>query len=129
MKIEIAAVADVDRVWPVIAKDIQAACIYSPEPITAGELWQKCRAGFAFLILVHDSERIWSASIVQFDGNALRVLCMTGTGMKAWFKDYYELVQQMAKDNGATRLLAKGRRGWLRLCGGRVNGDEYEVIL
>lgn len=128
MNVEIAAVAEVDRLWPMIAADVQRACRQAPELLTAGELWQMCRSGNAFLYIIHDGAVIHASAVMQFEGDAYRVWSLSGRNLSAWLTDFFESVRATGKENGAARLVCRGRRGWLRLIkGSRENGDDYEV--
>lgn len=120
MNIGIASLIEVDQVWPRINERIADACRRSGnDDWTAGELWTECRAGHAFLILVHDHGRIYSAQIWRFERKngkpVFRCLMLWGERMKDWLGPVHEWINAIAKDNGAGWLVTTGRRGWLRL--------------
>ena len=128
MKVEIAAIAEVDRLWPLVRDDLQRACLRAPDPLTAGELWQMCRSGNGFLFIIHDGAKIHASAVMRFEDDAFRVWALAGNGMSAWLADFFETVKALGKQNGAKRLVTKGRAGWLRLIkGSRRNGEDYEV--
>jgi len=129
MHIGFASVAEVDKLWPLIVADLSKACRRSPTPLTAGELWQLCRSGNGFLCIVHDGNKVMASSVLRFEDDALRVWALAGNDMRQWIGPFYEFCRKIGTENGATRLLCKGRRGWLRMFNGHLNGDDYEVKL
>ena len=102
-----------------------------PRDISAGQLWQLCRSGAAFLILVYDDDKIHMASAWQFRSEECRhsfhCLSLYGKGLRQWVGMAREFIEKIAKDNGATRLTACGRSGWIRVFDASTRGDYYEV--
>ena len=130
MHIGFASVAEVDRLWPMIVADIQKACRQAPELLTAGELWQMCRSGNGFLCIVHDGDEVFASSVLRFEDDALRVWVLAGKDMRQWIGPFYEFCKKVGSENGANRLLCRGRRGWLRMFkGSQEIGEDYEVRL
>lgn len=131
MRFGIANVVEVDALWPRLASRFQHACKRCGD-LSAGDLWTMARSGHAFLILGFEKQDIRFASIWRFhdkDGKPVfRCEMMFGDGMRDWLPDAYAWIANLAKENGAGRLVAEGRRGWLRLFDGVVkNGPDYEV--
>ncbi len=119
MKIEIAGVHDVDGIWPLIAPKLCRAAEKCGDDLTAGELWQMCRSGNAFLIIAHEEKEILMAAIVRFErwnnGSVLRVLTLVGDRIGEWAEEVKEFLNGMGKANGAGRIVAEGRDGWTRI--------------
>jgi hypothetical protein len=83
------------------------------------ELWQMCRSGQAFLVLVFHGETINGALIMQFQKwsgkSVMRCLGIVGVDMKSWLPAAREYIEKMARDGGATSFVAGGRVGWERV--------------
>lgn len=131
LKVGLASQAEVDRVWPLISQGLGRACKRCNDIHCAGDLWQMCRSGNAFLILVHDKDKIWSASIWRFEKvrgkHCFRCVMMYGESMREWVGQAREFITNLAKDNGAVALVSEGRAGWARVFGAEKNGSDYEV--
>jgi hypothetical protein len=120
VRIGIANAAEVDALWPMIAGQIQKACSNTGGDISSGDLWQMCRSGNAFLIVVMDDDDRPIATItLQFqkwsEESVLRCLSIAGENMSEWLPDAMEFVSKMARENGASCLVADGRDGWARV--------------
>ncbi len=130
MHIGFASVAEVDKLWPLIVADIQKACRQAPELLTAGELWQMCRSGNGFLCIAHNGDEVFASSVWRFEDDAFRCWSLAGKNMRVWLGPMREFIEKVARENGSTRLLTKGRCGWLRVFKeARKTGDDYEVTL
>lgn len=133
MKVGFAATWEVDGIWPKIVAGMQRACERGVDNWSAGELWQLCRSGRAFLCVVFDDAtlEIHQASVWQFmekDGRTIfRCLALWGVGMRGWVDGVRSFITKTAKDNGAKALVTKGRPGWLRFFHAEKVGDDYEV--
>lgn len=119
MNVTICNATITDQVWPTFSKKLQKACEKTGGDIGSGELWQMCRSGQAFLIVVHDDNGFKAAIIVQFQRwiskTVLRCLAIVGEDMDSWLPSVLETVQKMAKDGGATSFVAEGREGWAKV--------------
>ena len=119
MKIEIANVTQVDGIWPLVSPKFCVASEKCGDDLTAGELWQLCRSGNAFLIIAHAEDKILCAAVVRFErwnnGSVLRVLSLVGDQIGEWAEEVKEFLKGMAKANGAGRIVAEGRDGWMRI--------------
>jgi hypothetical protein len=119
MNIGIANSAEVDRFWPAFASRLQIACDETGGDISSGDLWQMCRSGNAFLVLVLDGSEFKAALIMQFQKwtakQVMRCLAIVGDDMAAWLPMARDFIAQMAKDGGATSFIAEGREGWTRI--------------
>ena len=133
LRVGLASVGEVDRLWPLLSDGMGKACRRCDSAWTAGELWQLCRGGGAFLVLVYDDDKIWSAGVWRFEqarpGPSLRCVMMFGTNMRDWLNLARDFINKMAKDNGAKALVAEGRPGWARVFGMKKTGLDYEVII
>ena len=131
MRVGLASVAEVDKVWPLISEGIQKSCDRGTGELCAGQLWQMCRSGNAFLCLVYDDDKIHMASVWRFEehirGHAFHCLTLYGSSLRTWFEQSRDFIIKIAKDNGANRVTACGRKGWVRMFNMSVNGDTYEV--
>lgn len=119
MKIGIANAAEVDQFWPAFASRLQIACDETGGDISSGDLWQMCRSGNAFLVLVLDDEGFKAALIMQFQKwtakQVMRCLAIVGDDMAAWLPMARDFIAKMAADGGATSFIAEGREGWTRI--------------
>lgn len=119
MKIEIAGVHDVDGVWPLVGPKFCVASAKCGDDLTAGELWQLCRSGNAFLIVAYEEKTILMAAVVRFErwnnGSVLRVLSLVGDQIGEWAEEVKDFLNGMGKANGAGRIVAEGREGWMRI--------------
>lgn len=119
MNIIIANSAQVDATWSAFAARLQEACERTGGDLSAGELWQLCRSGQAFLVLAYDDNGFLAAIIAQFQNwtgkPVLRVLALVGDDMQRWLKEAMEFLKRMASDGGAKSLVADGRDGWARV--------------
>lgn len=126
---EIVKPADVDALWPQMAAPMQRACERCNSTLVAGELWQMCRSGHAFLMIIHDGEGIYSGQIWRFDAARFRCIMMYGHHMRLWIGLAQEVITRIAKENGAVALVAEGRDGWARVLKTKKNGRDYEVTI
>ena len=135
MKIGFAGPWEVDGLWPRLVDGFQRSCEAVDDGYTAGELWQLCRSGQAFLCVVFgpDQKSVDMGSVWQFqskDGRPVfRCLALFGHNMAEWVNGARFFIEGTARENGAKWLVTKGRRGWLRLFRAVQCGDDYEVEL
>jgi hypothetical protein len=119
MKIEIANSAQVDAVWSTFAERLQASCDESGGDLSSGALWQMCRSGQAFLVLIYDENGFIAALITQFQNwsgkQVLRVLALVGDEMRQWLSMAKGFVTRMATNGGAKSIVCDGRSGWTRI--------------
>lgn len=120
MRIGLANPAEVDALWPLIAGRVQESCDKTGGDMSSGDLWQLCRSGNAFLAAVLDEENKPIATIIlQFqkwnERSVLRCLSIAGESMSEWLPDAMKFVSKMARENGASCLVADGRDGWARI--------------
>lgn len=116
MKIGIANAAETDAVWPLISARLQKAQERYGSSLSSGDMWQLCRSGNAFLVVVYDETEVRGALIMQFQKWATKqvMYCMAivGSGVNEWMPAARGFISQMAKDGGATSFVAEGREGW-----------------
>jgi hypothetical protein len=131
VKIEFANISEIDRIWPLISADMNAGCTKINNMPYAGQLWQMCRSGGAFLCIVHNEGQILSSSIWRFeDDMSFRCFMLVGNNLKQWIRPLVEFISMQAREGGATTLKTDIRKGWLRfVSGGIANGNTYEVKL
>lgn len=110
MKIEIVNPSNVDSVWPLISDRVVACLQKTPTDIGAGEFWQMCRSGSAFLIVCYD-KRVVSASVWQFRHEGFTCLLLVGDKSGDWVRLLFDTAANLAKANGTTKLAATGRIG------------------
>lgn len=119
MRIGIASNQEVDAVWPLIAARIQSACDRNGGDLSSGALWQMCRSGNAFLVLVMDDNEPIAALIMQFQNwsgkQVMRCLGIAGERMAEWLPLAKVCIEQMARDGGAVSFVSEGRDGWSRI--------------
>ena len=134
MKIGIATSQEVDAVWPMLSERLQAACARTGGDLSSGELWQMCRSGNAFLVLVTDVQQVVAGLIMQFQNwsgkQVMRCLGIVGERMAEWLPMAKEFITQMAKSGGATSFVSEGREGWSRIFPtARKLRVTYEVLI
>jgi hypothetical protein len=119
VNIIIATSAQVDATWQTFADRLQKSCEASGGDLSSGDLWQMCRSGQAFLLLVYDDSGFVAALIMQFQNwsgkQVLRCLAIVGDEMKQWLPMAKGFITKMAADGGAKSLVADGREGWARI--------------
>lgn len=119
MNIHIANVADVDALWQTVGPRFNVAIEKCGDDLSTGELWQMCRSGHAFLVIAQDDTGMLMAGIVRFErwsnGSVLRVLGLVGEQLEKWGAPVKSFLAEMARANGATRIIAEGREGWAKI--------------
>ena len=117
MRIGIANAAEVDAIWPTIAARLEEASRRVASSISAGEMWQLCRSGQAFLFVVLDDGDAFKAALVmQFqrwaDRQVFYCMAIVGDDVKQWLPMAREYIGKIGKENGASCFVAEGREGW-----------------
>lgn len=120
----------VDQIWPSISEGMVLSCSHSN--LTAGYLWQECRSGHAFLVVIHEGTDIEAGCVVRFENEGHRVvlrgLALSGSKPKAWLHILREKLNEMAKEGGASVFVDEGRQGLVKLIeGARIVRVVYEV--
>ncbi len=119
MNIYIANVSDVDALWQTVGPKFNIAIEKCGDDLSTGELWQMCRSGHAFLVIARDDNGLLMAAIVRFErwsnGSVLRVLALVGEQIGEWASAAKDFLSEMAKANGAARIVAEGRDGWAKI--------------
>lgn len=135
MEIYIVPTSDIDLIWGDHASGFQKACDAANDPgYAAGDLWQMCRSGFAFLVVCEDYGQTICASIWRFERpekpTQFRCKAIYGQDMKQWLGPLREFVSKIAIENGAVELAASGRQKWARLFkDAKFRGDEMVLEL
>ena len=116
MNITIVPVHQVDTVWPSISEGLDESCLACGGDITAGDLFQWCRNGSVFLIVVHENKAILGACVWRSEtwatGTKLRCLALYGSGLNRWIGPLREEVLKLAKNCGARSLVTEGLDKW-----------------
>lgn len=119
MKIEIAAPSHVDAIWHLAGPMLARVADRCGDDVIVADLWAMCRSGNAFLVLAYDESAIKMAAVVRFEhwanGAVLRVVALAGDDIGSWAESVKDLLANMARDNGASRIVAEGRDGWVRI--------------
>jgi hypothetical protein len=119
VQVNLVPLAHVDTLWPLLSEGFQRALLKTGGDLTVGDLWQQARRGDAFLVLAIDDDRLYGASLwrpeVWQTGTKLRCLALYGSDMASWIGEMRAMAQKIAKDCGATSLLAEGRAGWAKI--------------
>ena len=119
MQVSLWPVAHIDQIWPSLRDGFQKALLATGGDLTTADLWTACRSGNAFLLIAHDGEQVFGASIWRPDtwqtGPKLRCLGLYGTGFRDWINDMRAMAVRLAHDCGATSLVSDGRSGWTKV--------------
>jgi hypothetical protein len=121
---------EVDNVWPSIAEGMIKSC--RGTNLSAGYLWTQCRAGEAFLVIVHEDGDYLGACVTRFETQPerliLRGLALCGKDTKKWLATLQDKLRQMAREGGATIFVDDGKPGLVKLIkDARVVRVVYEV--
>lgn len=116
MNIEIVNLVYIDSIWEHVGPMLQRAQDKCGDDISVGQLWQMCRSGNAFLVIVKDDSAILMSCVVQFQpwsrGTVLRVLTLAGSRLEKWQDKVKTFLNDMGRSNGAIGVVAEGRDGW-----------------
>jgi hypothetical protein len=126
MNIALIGSQEVDNVWPSIAGRVVKCLEKAPSYLSAGELWQMCRSGQAFLLVAHDETKVQGAAIWQFQQSfgqlTLSCLMLTGEDLDMWADPLFQAARNIAKDGGAAALSATGRIGLVQTLKKQIPG-------
>lgn len=115
MNVSLVPVVNVDAIWQHVGGMVVGCLEKAPSYFTAGDVWQWCRSGQAFLFVIHDGEKPSGVAVWQFgssDGRpAFICLVMAGEEMDAWAHTLFKEAAMIAKNGGVTLLSATGRVG------------------
>jgi len=106
--------AEIDSLWPLVSDQIVKCIEKTPTFFSAADLWVMCRGGSAFMIIAHQGTDILGATIWRFEDANFVCLMMVGKDAKQWFGAVKETASFVARQGGATRLMASGRLGLFR---------------
>lgn len=116
MRVAIANSTEVDQIWPAISEKIIKATLKYGSNVSSGDLWQMCRAGDAFLVVVMDDSGVKGALIMQFQRWSMKrvmyCLAIVGEDIQEWLPAARDFITDMAKAGGADSFIAEGREGW-----------------
>lgn len=109
----------VDGIWPSVVGGFQKASRRSGGDLTVGDLWVGCRSGHCFLFIVHEGDDVKAATVWKPEtwqsGTKFRCMALYGQGMADWMPELHEMVKKVARDCGASSLVAEGREGWRKI--------------
>jgi hypothetical protein len=114
--------AEIDKVWPGIAKWMDEACKRGRGSMTAWEIYQGCRCGSMLLFVVWLDDQIKAAIPCRVqtvpEGTSLYVVAIGGTEMKRWLPELYAL--EWPKSVGVKFVDFEGRAGLRCIHGAKV---------
>lgn len=113
MNVGFASPQEVDQLWPLFSQRMQKACDRCGGDLSSGMLWQMCRSGSAYMMVAHDTEKAWMASVWRFEdwptGTVMRCLALAGENPRLWAKDAKEFAVKARDAGGAKRFIFEGR--------------------
>jgi hypothetical protein len=119
----------VESMWPVIGPMLEKAVKHSSGCYELEDVLAEIKTGQQQLWVAwdDDAKRVDAAMTTMFDQyprkKTLKVVFVGGTRMKTWLKEFIELVEQHAKNNGAVMLEGFFRGGWAKVWpGARISG-------
>lgn len=118
---------DVDRYWPVLEADLEAALEQQALGFdTAQVLRDRAKAGGVLLVVIngHDDDHLVTVALemipvpdLQNNGELLQacnVIACGGSEMDTWLSEMVDVVTQVAKEQGCSIICWRGRPGWAR---------------
>lgn len=107
--------ADVDQFWPLFAEGMHRSCVKSGGQLSAGYLWQECRADRAFLYVVHEDNDILGAAVFAFrewpSGVRYQGFGLCGKDATRWFDTLHEQAKIDGRMGGAVAMIDAPRPG------------------
>lgn len=126
MNIALIGLQEVDNIWSSIAEHVVKCLKKTPSYYSAGELWQMCRSGQAFLLLAHEGTEVRGAAIWQFQTaygqTVFTCLMLAGKDMGQWTVPMLESARSIARDGGAKQLSATSRVGLVQTLKKQIPG-------
>lgn len=118
MRIEFAAQSQIDGIWPRVTDYLQSGIDATENDLTLAGLYTACRSGHAFLMVGGIDDAIAMAAVWSFQnwncGPVFRCLVLGGDDMSRWLPLAFAEAKRVAALGGAKKLVANGRKGWLR---------------
>jgi len=118
---------DVDRFWPVVGADLEAALEAQALGFDRAEdLRDRAKAGAVLLVVIngHDDDHLVTAALemipvpdLRNDGDVLQacnVIACGGSEMDTWLSELVDVVTQVAREQGCAIICWRGRPGWMR---------------
>jgi hypothetical protein len=126
--IRLAAIAEIDAIWPRIAAGMEECCRRSGGDITPDWLFFTCRKGDALLAVIEDGEGEFQAALIAapqaWGGRrVLRILALSGRDMAGWLEELTAFELPLGIDT----VIFEGRAGWGRIPGVREIRRVYEA--
>lgn len=135
MNVELVAVHDVDAVWPRFASEVVNCLDRTPNPdFAAGDYWTMCRSGMAFMVIAHDGKDFVGMTIWRFEAGKFCCLLLVGSKIRTWLTPLINKAAEIARNGGATSLIASGRVEFgalfkRALPGAKTIRQTYEVAI
>jgi hypothetical protein len=108
--IRLIPVNEVDAVWPAIADAMERGCMKARSDLTAWDLYQHCRRGASFLVVVEKGGIPYGACVLDLKRDrTLDVVAFAGRDLEDWLPDL--LQWEWLDTMGVTRVVAEGRNG------------------
>jgi len=118
MNVHLVAQADIDAIWPLVYERIIQCAEEQDTDCDPADIYARCRAGTAFLIVATNEDSVVGFSISVFEkwtrGTVFNILIMAGSRMRDWRDEMEKLGVSLAKFGGASRIAWQGRKGWER---------------
>lgn len=130
MNLDIVPLSDVDLIWPRVGPDLVKCLAQTPSYLSAGELWQMCRSGQAFLFVGHEDGDIYVSAVWRFERgfgtDVLNCLVLAGSQSDKWASSIIEKAADLAREGGATAITATGRLGLIQML--KKNIPDLKIV-
>lgn len=106
----------IEAIWPIAEPFVARSYKHNFQRVP-DELATELAQGTKLLWLACEGQRVLGAIVTMLfdtiEGRALKMLECGGDEMAAWMH-LHERIEQYAKNEGCSRVLIEGRRGWAR---------------
>lgn len=114
-EVGLATPSQVDGLWSQVADGLRIGADRCGGDISTHYMWEECRAGRCFLVVVSFEGTVFGASVWRFEpwGNktVFRCLAWYGRELDKWLADHRAVSERMARAGHADKIVAEGRRG------------------
>lgn len=100
-----------------IEKALKRGSVYKKEDIYQGLRESKLQ------LWADKTDRINAVLVTSIVDDYCLLLALAGKGMKEWLK-YLRYVEQWAKAEGCKEMRIQGRKGWSRILGYEITGED-----
>lgn len=119
----------VPYIWGTVAGWLQKSIDVAPSWWCLEDLYDYCQQGEMVLWLIMLNGKPCGVALATLEQYRKHLVCgvpwIGGKGMTAWLPKLQEIIEQWAREAGATYLAGTGRRAWTRT----ANMIEYGVLL